>query len=273
MYAFEPSEPIASAVARISGEQLDRVESHLAEGNVHDARKRMKEMRALLRLVRGPLGDAFDVENAWYRDEAKRLATARDIEAVVEALEELRKQSTDPEVRKRITIERRRLARRRERGLQSRIDGLVAELAAARARVATWPAFEERFATIGDGAERTLRDGRRALARALERRSDEAFHALRMRVKDHWHHVQLLRNVWPEVMKGYSSALDQLSHALGDLHDLTLAAPLVHDESVRTLIVARTAELEHEAIELASRVFSEKPGAWRKRLRGYWRAM
>lgn len=271
-YAFEPSEPIGDAVTRIANEQLDRVAAHLDEQDVHDARKRFKEMRALLRLVRGVLGDAFDVENSWYRDAARQLATARDMEAVVEALEKLRKRTDDESMHKRLTIERRRLARRRQRGLQTSIDAIVAQLAETRARISAWPKLDERFSTIGSGAERTLRDGRRAFSRALEEPSPNRFHDLRRRVKDHWYHVQLLRGVWPEVMKGYAAAIEQLSRALGDANDLALAEPLVRDEEVRAFIAARRAELERDAIEIASRVFSEKPASWRKRLRGYWRA-
>jgi len=271
-YAFEPSEPIGDAVRRIAGEQLDRIAAHLRDGDVHGARKRIKESRALLRLARSPLGDAFDAENAWYRDAANRLSDARDIESVVEALERLRKQTINADMRKKLTIERRRLARRHARGAQQRIDAVAGEIADARARLASWPAIEDRFASIGDGAERTLRDGRRAFARAMESPSAERLHDLRKRVKDHWYHVQLLRHLWPDVMKGYASAIEQLSRALGEANDLALAEPLIHDELVREYAGSRRAELEWNALDAASRLFAEKPRAWRKRLRGYWRA-
>lgn len=270
-YAIQPGEPLAAAVPRIAGEQLDRIAAHLAAGEIHDARKRLKELRALVRLVRGPLGDAFDDANRWARDTALQLSSARDAEAVVQVLERLRERTTDSDLKKRITAERGRLARRRAPA--ARTDALLAQLPDVRECVAAWPTLDERFSTIGDGAERTLRDGRRALERALDDRSPERFHDLRKRVKDHWYHLQLLRHVWPEVMEGASSAVAQLSRALGEANDLALAEPLLRDAHVREAVAARRAELERDAVAMATRLFSEKPGAWRKRLRGYWRAL
>ena len=52
---------------------------------MHQARKRFKELRALLRLVREPLGARFKLDNRRLRDVGRRLAESRDAAAMLES--------------------------------------------------------------------------------------------------------------------------------------------------------------------------------------------
>ena len=63
-YGFTPGEPVPDEVRRVAGGRIDHAIDEL-RGNsessraqaVHEARKDMKKLRALLRLVRGESGD------------------------------------------------------------------------------------------------------------------------------------------------------------------------------------------------------------------------
>ncbi|HKO55311.1 MAG TPA: CHAD domain-containing protein, partial [Thermoanaerobaculia bacterium] len=193
----------------------------------------------------------------------------RDAESVREALAKLEATAGKLPAARNL-LGRRRRTNRRE--LQGRVENLLQQLPNARARVALWPELDDRFATIAGGAERTLRAGREAYEVVLAAPSPAAFHELRKRVKDHWYHVQLLRRLWPERMKGESAAVEVLSDALGDHHDLHLLELALGSEGPAEAIAARRAELEETALAAARRLFSEPPGAWRRRMRGYWRA-
>lgn len=78
------SEPLPSEIRRVARERLldahRRLENKAAEPfdvRVHEARKRTKEVRALLRLARDELGrDTYKRENARLRDAARLLAPA-----------------------------------------------------------------------------------------------------------------------------------------------------------------------------------------------------
>src|SRR5258708_5863011 len=202
-YALAPEEPLPAAIHRVMGELLDLIESHLRAGEVHDARKRLKELRALLRLIYAPLGATFDLENAWYRDMAHELSAARDAEAVLEAVTRLIEAADDPAVRKGLRRAKRRLARRKRATIDT--DALVARLGYARARLVGWAGLEDDFdTTLASGLQRTLRAARKAFARAEDSRAPEDFHELRKRVKDHWYHTQLLPPIGPPVLKGHT---------------------------------------------------------------------
>lgn len=269
-YALAPEEPLPAAIHRVLGEQLDRIESHLRAGEIHDARKRLKELRALLRLIHSPLGATFEMENAWYRDVAHELSAARDAEAVLEAVTRLIAAADDPIVRNSLRRAKRRLARRKKATISP--DALIARLGYARARLTEWAGLEDDFdTTLASGLQRTLRAGRRAFARAEENRAPEDFHELRKRVKDHWYHTQLLAPVWPPVMKGHGRGVEQLSDLLGEYHDLVLTAATIGDETLQPFIARERRRLEDQAIRVATLVFTESPRNWCRRVRGYWR--
>jgi CHAD domain-containing protein len=268
------SESVADAIFRIMREQIVRARKQLTdaqapiEKRIHDARKRFKETRAVVRLVRDPLGKQFGVENAWWRDAGRDFASARDAEAVIEALDKL--ELTPAAVRRT----RRLLESRRDAAPVADITKAVALLAAAEERLALWPALPDSFEAIAGGLGRTYRDGRRAMKAARARRTARDYHEWRKRVKDHWYHAQLLRSVWPDVMKAYESELESLSRALGDHHDLDVLRGIVGPRA-KTLLAAidgRQAELETQAGEIGARVYAERPRTWLARIRNYWNA-
>ncbi len=269
-YALAPEEPLPVAIHRVMGELLDLIESHLRAGEVHDARKRLKELRALLRLIHAPLAATFELENAWYRDMAHELSAARDAEAVLEAVTRLIEAADDPTVRNSLRRAKRRLARRKRAEIST--DALVARLGYARVRLAEWAGLDDDFdTTLAGGLQRTLRAGRKAFARAEDSRAPEDFHELRKRVKDHWYHTQLLTPIWPPVMKGHGRGIEQLSDMLGEYHDLVITAATIGDETLQPFIAHERRRLEDDAVRVATLVFSESPRNWCKRVRGYWR--
>ena len=269
-YAFEQNEPVPAAIARIMREQIARARAQLTdegeprEERVHDARKRFKETRALLRMIRKPLGAQFAIENAWFRDAGRELAAVRDADAVLEALATL---ELSRWVRARV---KKHLTKNRDHApLDAVIAKTMNQLTIAEARVALWPPLDDAFDTIAGGLRRIYRDAQRSMKTA---HSAEAIHEWRKQVKTHWYHAQLLQPIWPPVMKPYAEMLDKLSHLLGDHHDLHVLAENIGRKSPTVLRVAaaRQKELEEKAAELGSRIFAEQPEAFLARIRKYW---
>jgi len=271
-YAFEHDETLTAAIPRLMNEQIVRAREQLtdqsapAEKRVHDARKRFKETRALLRMIRKPLCAQFAVENAWFRDAGRDLAAVRDADAVLEALEKL---ELPRAVRSKVS--RALKAKRAHPPLEGLIANTLDQLVVAQARVGLWPRMPDSFDTIGDGLRKTYGDGRQAMKHA---HSPEALHEWRKLVKTHWYHVQLLRNIWPPLMKACAGELDDLSHALGDHHDLHVLAASVEPAPRELLkaVTTRQHELETQAFALGARIYAEGPQAFLTRMRSWWRA-
>lgn len=235
-----------------------------AEKRVHEARKRFKETRALIRLIREPLGEHFEHEHTWYRDAGRELAAARDADAIVAVLQKL-ELPTRTENRARKILDEHRAA---HPPLEPLIANVVDQLVVAQGRIGMWPELEDSFDTIADGLVRAYRFGRRDLR---NHDTPEELHDWRKRVKEHWYHVQLLRHVWPEMMKPYAEVLSTLSHALGDHHDLhVLRERLAKAKMSVKAIDERQEKLQREAEEIGALVYAEKPRAWLARMRKYW---
>jgi CHAD domain-containing protein len=258
-YAIERGETLQAAVQRIMDEQVVRARDTLAdpalpaEKRVHEARKRFKEIRALLRLIRKPLGEQFAHENAWYRD----------ADAILEALDKLGvPQTVARRAKKKIEG-----GRASHPPLEPIVANVIDQLVVAHGRLGMWPELGSSFDEIGPGLLRAYREGRRDMK---DHSNAEELHEWRKRVKEHWYHAQLLRHLWPEMMKPYADELSALSKALGDHHDLHVLGAAVPELLPR--IEKRQAELETEAMRIGRRVYAEKPPAWLARMRNLWDA-
>ncbi|MGD2136752.1 MAG: CHAD domain-containing protein [Gammaproteobacteria bacterium] len=295
-YRIKRSETVPKAVRRIALEQIDRARTELrdtdmeAAESVHQARKRFKKLRALLRLVRPTIGaNRYKRENRCFRDLGRKLAGARDAEVLLETLDSLVGDSDDRSLATEVAALRQILETRRDQYLEgdgADLDSRMAQVAAAldqsAARVAKWNPGAAGFAAVGPGLKRSYRQGREAMRKALRQPGDAPFHEWRKRVKDHWYHSRLLQGIWPALMKAHGRELKRLSDLLGDDHDLAvfrqeleeLPGDTLSHEGRRHLlarVACRQDRLRSRARRLGARVYAESPKRFRKRWRAYWR--
>ena len=290
-------EPVPEGIARIALGRIDHALDELRaktdstpEEAVHEARKDLKKLRALLRLVRGELGDeVYRHENQAFREAAGGLSGVRDADVMIETFDALveryRKRipaDAAAELRKALLTHRRALE---QDGLGRRhaFDETIEALRDARARILEWPLAHDGFAALEPGLRRTYRRGRRAYAAALDDATDESLHEWRKRAKDLWYHHTLLERSWSELMKPAGDEAHALSDLLGDDHDLAVlrewagahpqAAPDVSGrEGFADAVGRRRAQLQSEAFELGGRLYAERPREFARRLERYWDA-
>jgi CHAD domain-containing protein len=239
-YRLEPGEPIGPGIRRIARGQIERAVAGLdpdARGElaprVHDARKSLKRLRALVRLVRDDLAkQVYRRENDAFREIGRAFSDVRDATVLVETLEDITARY-EPELPDGVfTRLREQLVAERdvadaaiaERGED--LSAAVAELELARARVAAWPLPEEAGAdALKPALRRIRRRGRKAWKAVRDEPNDEHLHELRKRTKDVWYTAQIARPMAPKRMRKLASRAHDLSTDLGDDHDLaTLSA-------------------------------------------------
>jgi CHAD domain-containing protein len=274
-------EQITRAIDEVLDEQLDR---HAA---VHQVRKRCKKIRAVLRLCRTQCEKTYQAENAVFRDAARRLSGFREAKAMVETVDELLRSCNKEADRAPLETLRERLAREREEiaeegtSLGERLAEFKVTMEEALARVDSWHIGGRGFDTVEGGLRKTYRRGRRALGDAYPHPNAEALHEWRKRVKYHWYHTRLMRDIWRRAMNARRNALDDLADLLGTHHDLATLRQWLRDKSprlpqnghlatLRALIGRRQAALETMARTSGERLFAEKPKHLVRRLRRYW---
>jgi len=282
-YRLREGEPLPDELARVARGRIDHAIDELCGKSdsspvdaVHEARKDMKKLRALLRLARGELGaERFKRENACFRDAAGELAGARDADVMLDTLNSLTlpagegwllRQQIQAEVKQNGEEEREAAAR-----------SAVAILEEARRRVSDWPLERDSFDAIAKRLEKTYRRGRRDFRAAMEEPTVEALHEWRKRVKELWYHHALLRSLWPPLIEVAADEAHVLSDHLGDDHDLAGLAAWVdeHAEAPPAFFGAldrRRGQLQAAAFELGARVYAEKPKAFVTRMRVLWDA-
>ena len=267
-FRLKQDEAVPDGVRRIARGRIDHAIEALADASeegVHDARKDMKKLRALLRLVRGEVGDkVFRREADTFRDAAGELSGVRDADVMLATLAEL-EQRYDAEVGPvRQALEAHRL-RTTGGGRKQAAETAVALLTEARGRVDDWPLERDGFEALAEGLERTYRRGRRDWRAALKEPSSENLHEWRKRTKDLWYHCSILEETWKPVMAALADEAHELSDRLGDDHDLAVLLDF-GAESLQPLIATRRAELQEEAFAYGSRLYADKPKAFVRRI-------
>ncbi|MFH1569976.1 MAG: SMP-30/gluconolactonase/LRE family protein [Gemmatimonadota bacterium] len=298
-YQLLSGEPVSGGLRRIAAEQIEKALQSLEgrsgedrETAVHSARKCMKRLRAVLRLVRDDLGrEAYQLENGRYRDAAARLGGLRDATVMLETLAGLEAwlgpvpplPAAGP---LRAWLEQ---ARQQEYEGAGSMEAAAAEvckdLRQALGRLEAWPLRRRGWDGLAGGLRRTYARGRTECADAFWQPGDEVFHDWRKRAKYLWYHCQIIAPVWAAPMAVLVEELDGLGDGLGKDHDLAVLAAAVRsgagaraglDDDTQLdfqRAVARwRAELQGRCQVLAQRVYAEAPRAFVRRLRRYWEA-
>ena len=282
-YRLREGKPLPDEIRRAARGRIDHAVDELGgktdsspEEAVHEARKDMKKLRALLRLARGELGeDTYARENECFRDAARELAGTRDADVMLETLDALGLPAgLGWELRKAIQTEREPGG---PDGREAAARAAVAMLKEARGRTEDWSLARESFEALADGLERTYRRGRRGFRVARAEPGAEALHEWRKRVKDLWYHHTLLRAIWPPVMTAIGDEAHELSDRLGDDHDVVVLAAWVRGHleppaEFSEAVIRRRDELQADAFALGARVYAEKPSAYMRRMRELWSA-
>ncbi len=204
-FALIEGERLGAGLRRVALGQLD-IAIEMLEGSkrelspeqrVHEARKALKRLRALLRLVQDELGDpAYEREHELLRRCGAQLAKARDAEVLLATLDGLIERKPK-QLGARGGVQRLRARLRSERDGAAAIAladgathaGVLGDLRAMRVRVSTWElADESGIEAIEPALRRLYSKGRRRMRRAERARGDRArgrkLHEWRKRVKD-----------------------------------------------------------------------------------------
>jgi CHAD domain-containing protein len=253
--------------------EIDRMAAARA---VHETRKALKRLRALVRLLEDELPEGeFERENAALSDAGRRLAGARDGEVMVSTLEQLLARHPRKLGRRRSLVAlHQRLATERDRAAVSVLLGdssarreLIGEVHALRHRVLQWRLADRPGMAVAEpGLRRIYRQGRRRYRRAARAGGDQtrAMHEWRKRVKELRHAAEMLDRGAPgggerarrdgrgrggrkrarrrrEAARIHRLArrADALGEMLGEDHDLAVFAERLRTDSA--LVVARRA--------------------------------
>jgi hypothetical protein len=295
-YKLRPDRRFEDEVRAAAGGELENAIAALVERpkglheGIHTARKHVKRVRALYRLIAGQTPDFQRQENTRLRDMVHSLATFRNGEALVEVGRYLQDTATDnseaaalARVTETLTARRDWLARA-ETDLEAKTEAAVATCREALAALESVRLSRGRRASadlLKKGWRRTGRRAAEALAKCHMEAHAGQFHELRKRCQDYWMQHALLRELWPSAMLAKLKEARSLVDILGRYHDLTVLSGVVDHErelfsrgdDLATLLEAITSRQEscrREALSVAERVLSDKPAREARTIERLW---
>jgi CHAD domain-containing protein len=252
-------------------------------GKVHEARKRLKFLRSLLRLVRSGLGEThYRRADARLSDAARILAGARRAEAHDEATGKLLGGDDDPAIAELGAIAAHAHARvAAPEAVAEAAAAALKEIEALRRDIRNWSLPRRDVSLFLHGLGRSYGRARRKLIEGLAAKDVATLHEARKSVIHHLHHLEILAPLWPGLLGAWTNELTKLRTALGDLNDLEELHELTEDETTafsspdrrreaRDAIEARREELLQRVKELVRRLFAEKPSALERRIGTLW---
>jgi len=286
-YRFKINEPVEKGFRRIAREQLDAALAELAgaevgPGNVHQCRKALKRLRALVRLAARALGAGKARRRTKSLGKiASLLSARRDQTVMLETIGKLSDGSLGA-AEALMPLKRSLAAHAADERqlLDSDLAGRARMLLLREAKTFTHIAFKKRgFGALAGGLEASYRRGRKAAKYAYEEPTDENFHELRKAVQWHWRQMSLLARAWPDEFAVRVNAARELSQLLGDDHDLAVliaataqAGISAEEKEAAATVCQRQQQILRASAELGvKRLFAEKPKAFVGRMEAYWR--
>jgi len=307
-FRFENHETPIDGVRRIASERLEQaiaaagIRPRPSPDDVHEIRKDLKSLRALLQLARGHLVKVTrGQENVILRDAGRTLSGSRDAAALLEAMEKLfgtkerpKGEALHPIGEQIVGRIRQQLHTEATRSLTQRELRTVTELLSnMRTRIPDWVfatgVIQRGSMLLAAGLEHTYRRGRQHYriveTIGMENATDELWHEIRKQAKALGYQLRLLRKIWPSALHAWIDALDELSDGLGDDHDFALIQQRILQlpfeatdteeqvngrQALLRAIDRRRHRLKLFSLNRARMIYVEKPVRFVERLSVYW---
>lgn len=260
-YRLQKHESVVSGLKRVAEEEITGATEELQSTgdlghNIYEMRRRIKKVRAVLRLIEPPLGPIYVEENRRLRDLASRFAPLRDLDVCLELLDKFashykRKTTLDPQ---RLEISQKKAALNEHADWKVELSESLQALNAIRKRVEDWPLHGLCAEFLDERVRKTHKKSRRALRVAVKTRTPEDFHELRKSVKREFNQNRLLNAPDEQV-----EDLKELSRLLGDHHNLAVLMASLSNPSqrFRRMMLHELRQLESLILPLASRIYAD----------------
>ena len=290
---LKKKEPLPQGLKRLAKSvveeaiELSQLKGRKRHFAVHEIRKRLKEMRALLRMVRLEIGEeVYKRENVLYRDAGRLISDMRDATSLIEIVKKL-EERYKPNVKKELFDEvktqlanRRRVMTRKILTNQKTLEEVRSMLKKGLGRIKLLPIPEDSWALVSESMKKVYSRGFEAYNEILKNPTAENHHEWRKRVKYLMYQLRFIESAWPEILSAFEEQFNSLSDFLGDDHDLAVLQEHLEKGTVQfkrktdrelfeSLVESYSDSLREQAMILGERLYAEEPGMFKERFETY----
>ncbi len=255
---------------------------------IHETRKSMKRLRALLRLIRPALDkQTYQRENLRCRDINRLLSSARDEHVILETIANLRdpkdeySQTAFDRLVEAIQVDNNT---EKKQHTKKTLQKAMRLLTQARTAIKDVKIDDSGFETVRHGFVRSYEKAKTHMAKiqAKPKVSDDAIHEWRKSVQTHWRQMALLTECWPDFIAHRIVLAKALSQDLGEDHDLSILSAFISKQikkaitasqanSLLKLISARRNRLRQAAMAKGALLFADSAEDLGLRIKCYWK--
>ncbi len=283
-YRIEIGESLAAAFGRIAAEEIDLATAELRRPSrgesVHNARKALKRLRALLRSLRVAFPKKlFRAENRRIAAAGRTISPLRDVHVQLRTLGKLKAaaNSAGGRVRRQLLRQQSSFVRR----IPALRQTVRAMLDVSRQSLASWPLRKATAEDLAAGLKRIYKQGRTTFKIARKTPTPVHLHEWRKKSKSLGYGLELIKGLGPAKLSRMIRRSDALTEALGDDHDLFMVLSALNHEHkanpandfralARRISLKRT-KLQKRAFKLGGKLYGEKPLCFEQRLDRYLR--
>lgn len=252
------------------------------EQAIHRIRTTIKRLRALLRLIRPAVDNAFfDRENERLRTSARLLSFARDSEVARDTLKTL--VESDQSAQEAVNTVLPRLEKRvqRAKAHEPNVTDVIQRLERTRRSFRQLKFHGTDQEIIKAGIRKVYGQGRRRMKAAIETGQESAYHRWRIRAKNLYYELQFLEPVRPKPLRRMVRRLSKLQDRLGLDHDMIVLRSELKktpeafggDDAVQRIVSSldhQTHKLRRAAEPLGRKIWRQKPRRFSRRLGRHW---
>ena len=291
-FRVRPGESITNGLRRLAKKELASAREQLQRTSpqdddaIHEARKSVKKVRAIVHLINRDNGRRLRGSEKRLRAVSRALSESRDADAMIVILPKLLdrrphvlSEHTLARVRHLLadhkdTVERKTA---RERSWKE----VVQELRTLHAAVKRWSPAHNRFGALAPGLRVTHTRGRKAMARALEHHRAADFHEWRKQLKALWYELRLIENAGAVIHRD-ALILNRAEAWLGDDHNVVLLCAYLsgnqafENDSMEFQRLKREGdryqqELRRKAIASTKAIYGTPTGVYVRRVKRAWK--
>lgn len=285
--SLQADEPLRTGLLRVAEtliqNAIDRLRYPSCDlgGDIHFVRVMIKRLRALVRLIRPAISEMdFGRVNLGLKKAACRLSFARDSDVALQTLAKLgfSKPSERDAVASMLVNLSGNEVHRSE--VNKAMNQIKLDLEQARGDLGQIQISGSEWMAIGPGLRKVYRQCQKRMRRAFSEGNDESFHKWRIRAKNLFYELQMLRPVWPERLDKMIAGLNQLQEEIGADHDLVILKRSLKtpdtfdgDEKVAkfvSVLVEKSKKIRRQLEPLGRSIFDQKSGEFVDNLGQHW---
>jgi CHAD domain-containing protein len=293
---FEGDRPLKRSVRKSAQRLIDDCLERLSvtapsqrDEAIHDARKSLKKLRSLLRLIKPVIAKSdYKLENRRFRDAGLPLTRARDLKILIESFDSVVKECFTggdlPEVLQEVrrSVSEQLFQEHERLDCDHELETISSRLMEARDDVRQWSHVPDRWRTLSRGLKATYRRALEAQDEVEKYQTAETFHEWRKQVRYLRYQLDLVQFLAADRLKALAGDFDRINKRLGSARDLTLLEKVLADspailadsalnEQLRGVVDRRRREAMEEACRLAGEMFAASPEEFVGALKGDWR--